>query len=36
VKPNEPVWMEDRPPISFARMWVVECGPQLLRVADAE
>jgi hypothetical protein len=29
-------WLHGRPAITVTRTWVVEQGPQLLRVADAE
>jgi hypothetical protein len=36
VKPDKAPWMQGRPQITVARTYPVECGPQLLRAADAE
>lgn len=34
VDPHGSPWMQGRPPIEFAREYVVACGPELLRAAD--
>jgi hypothetical protein len=36
LPPTESPWLTARVPMKRASCWVVACGPQLLRVADAE
>jgi hypothetical protein len=36
VDPNVSPWLVEQFPYTLARCWVVACGPELLRVADAE